>query len=101
MWLVFAACYAGGFDDAAAPGRVLTFASAENRLAWESPDFGSSFLVEFMIRRGLIEEGLADPESAFRRAKGLMTHGYRRYRPLQMDLHRGPLWLATQPTQGP
>jgi hypothetical protein len=53
-WLVFATCYGGGFDDALAPGRVLTAAAGPAALAYESLDFGRSFLGEFVFRRGLL-----------------------------------------------
>ncbi|MBA2496797.1 MAG: caspase family protein [Acidimicrobiia bacterium] len=53
-WLVFATCYGGGFDEALAPGRVLTAAAGPAALAYESADYNRSFLGEFVFRRGLL-----------------------------------------------
>ena len=94
MWLAYAACYAAGFSDAASRGRVSTYASAEDRLAFESPELGRSFMVEFMIRRGLFGAGLSGVEDMYRYASNQMEGRYRRFRPLQDDRFAGPLVLG-------
>lgn len=53
-WLVFATCFGGGFDEVLAPGRMLTAAAGPDALAYESLDYGRSFLGEFVLRRGLL-----------------------------------------------
>ena len=99
VWLAFATCHAAGFADAAAPGRVLSFASAENALAYEAAQLGGSFFVEFLVDRAMIGAGVSTPEAAHRRARTWMTGAWRQYRPLVRDLHPGPLPLATRLVQ--
>jgi hypothetical protein len=94
LWLAFAACYAAGFSDAAGPGRISTYASAEHRLAYESPDLEGSFMVEFMVRRALFGAGLVGVEEMHRYASNQMEGRYRRFRPLQDDRTRGPFVLG-------
>jgi hypothetical protein len=97
LWLVFANCNAGGFDDAAARGRVLTFASGENELAYENAGLGGSYLVRFVVAEAILEDGASTAEEAFRRGRGSMIGRVERFRPLQMDLHRGPLTISARP----
>lgn len=54
-WLIVAACYAEGFDEAMAAGRILTGASGRDALAYEDPRMGRSYLVEYMIRRAILQ----------------------------------------------
>ncbi len=60
VWLLLATCYAGGFTEALAPGRVLTGAAGANQLAYESSSHGASYLVHHMIREGWLQ-GRAGP----------------------------------------
>ncbi|MGH9137450.1 MAG: caspase family protein [Acidimicrobiales bacterium] len=53
-WLVFATCFGAGFDEAVAPGRILTAAAGEDSLSYESDAYGRSYLGEFVVRRGLL-----------------------------------------------
>lgn len=57
-WLVIAGCYGGGFDELLAPGRILTAAAPAGALAYESTNYGRSFMVEFLVERALVR-GLA------------------------------------------
>jgi hypothetical protein len=54
-WLGIAACYGGGFTELLGPGRALTAAAGANSLAYENESFGRSYMVEYMIRQGIIE----------------------------------------------
>lgn len=56
-WLNFGTCYAGGFDELLAPGRLLTGAAPAGKLAYESTAIGRSYLGEYMVRRGLLASG--------------------------------------------
>jgi hypothetical protein len=100
LWLAWAGCYAGGFSDAAGPGRVSTYASPEHRLAFESPDLGQSFMVEFMVARALMDQGILEVEEMFRYASNHMVGRYRRFRPLQDDRVPGPFVLG-EPARAP
>ncbi len=95
MWLVVAACHGAGFRDALAPGRVLTAASAENDLAYESDALGNSFLVEYVVGAGLLANRSRTAEAAFRTGLAAMPGAYARHRPLQLDRVAGPLSLVT------
>ncbi|MEO7430370.1 MAG: caspase family protein, partial [Acidimicrobiales bacterium] len=55
VWLLMASCYAGGFTEALAPGRILTAAADANSLAYESPALNGSYLVHHMVREGWLE----------------------------------------------
>lgn len=106
LWLAYAACFAGGFSDAAGPGRVSTYASAEDRLAYESPELGRSFMVEYMVDRALLGAGIRGVEDMHRYASNQMEGRHRRYRPLQDDRVQGSLLLgepepAARPEGGP
>lgn len=54
-WLGIAACYGGGFTELLGPGRALTAAAGANSLAYENESFGRSYMVEYMVRQGIIE----------------------------------------------
>lgn len=57
VWLNFGTCYAGGFDELLAPGRLLTGAAPAGQLAYESTAIGRSYLGEYMVRRNLLAAG--------------------------------------------
>jgi len=73
MWLLLATCFAGGFTEALAPGRVLTGASDADSLAYESGAVGGSFLVHHLVREGWLH-GRAGPsvQEAFAYAQEAM-----------------------------
>jgi hypothetical protein len=54
-WIGLAACYAGGFTELLGPGRALTAAAGANSLAYENESFGRSYMVEYMVRQGIIQ----------------------------------------------
>ena len=53
-WIVIAACYGGGFTEVLGPNRILMAAAPANQLAYESPELGRSYLVEYLIRRAML-----------------------------------------------
>lgn len=86
-WIALAACYAGGFTEVLRPGRVLTAAAPAGAIAYENEQFGRSYLVEYMVRRGLIE-GRSDSrtiEGAFAWASAEIARDYPDRVPVQYD----------------
>lgn len=55
MWLNFAVCRAGGFDDAGTvkPGRIITYSSPESELSYEDPSVGHSVFGYYSIVEGM------------------------------------------------
>jgi len=53
-WIVIAACYGGGFTELLGPNRILMAAAPANQLAYESPQLGRSYLVEYLVRRAML-----------------------------------------------
>ena len=93
-WIGLAACYAGGFTEVLASGRVLTAAAAENSLAYENESHGRSYLVEYMIRRAVIERRAdSSVEAAFRYAEAELRRDYPNRVPVQFDNADGELDL--------
>jgi hypothetical protein len=95
-WIAMASCYAGGFDEVLAPGRILTGAAGPNSLAYESSELGNSYLVEYMVDRamrqgqapGSVEQSFAWAAQTLRR-----EHPQRvpvEYDDLDGELHLGP-----------
>lgn len=74
MWILLATCFAGGFTEVLAPGRVLTGAADARSLAYESSAVGGSFLVHHLVREGWFE-GRAGPtvQEAFAYAEAAMA----------------------------
>lgn len=95
MWLLLATCYAGGFTEALAPGRILTGASGADQLAYESPDLKASFLVHHLVREGWLE-GMAGPsvQEAFAHADAALAATRPERRPVQTDDLGTPLVLG-------
>lgn len=100
MWLLLASCYAGGFTEALAPGRVLTAAADARSLAYESPSLRGSYLVHHMVREGWLE-GRAGPsvQEAFAYASARINEEYPNRRPVQIDQSGGPLRLGAAPAE--
>jgi hypothetical protein len=67
-WIGIAGCYGAGFDEVVRPGRILTAAAPAGSLAYESSSFGRSYLVEYMVHRAMLGEGITTVEGAFARA---------------------------------
>ena len=97
LWLAFASCYAAGFSDAAGPGRVASYASDEESLAYESAALGQSFMVEYVVRRAMLDAGITSVEGAHARAWREMRREARRFRPLLDDRLAGDLDLGPGP----
>ncbi|MFP5256413.1 MAG: hypothetical protein ACLGI8_11255 [Acidimicrobiia bacterium] len=105
VWVLMAACFAGGFTEVLAPGRVLTAAADASSLAYESSTIGGSYLIHHLVREAWLE-GRAGPtvQEAFAHAAAA-TAGHRDRRPVQVDQAGGPLWFgpagAAQPSGPP
>ena len=94
-WLGIAACYGGGFDDALAPGRVLTAAAGENDVAYENSSLGHSYMVEYMVRRAMLQgKAAGSVQDAFAWARAQIAHDYPNRQPVIIDRSRGPVVLG-------
>ncbi len=104
-WIGIAACYSGGFTEVLRPGRILTAAAPANSLAYENEAFGRSYLVEYMIRRGMLGKGFTTVEAAFSWAATELKRDYPNRVPVQDDRLGGELDLrprtASQPNRAP
>ncbi|HVW32185.1 MAG TPA: caspase family protein [Acidimicrobiia bacterium] len=101
-WLGIAACYGGGFDDALAPGRVLTAAAGENEVAYENSSLGHSYLVEYMIRRAMLQgKAPGSVQDSFAWAKAQIARDYPNRMPVIIDRTRGPVVLGRAVTAPP
>jgi hypothetical protein len=93
-WFGIAACYGGGFTELMGPNRVLTAAAPANRLAYENLDFGRSYMVEYMIRRGWLgQQSGITVEEAFEYAERELSASYPGRVPVQIDHFEGLLDL--------
>lgn len=100
-WIGLAACYAGGFTELRAPGRVVTAAAPANALAYENASFGRSYMVQFMIREAMIDNRApASVQDAFNYARSSITRDYPGREPVQFDDAASPLSLRP-PSAGP
>ena len=99
-WIGIAACYGGGFTEVLAPGRVLTAAAPSNEIAYENERFGRSYLVEYMVRRAMIENRASSSvEAAFAWAKAEIARDYPNRVPVQFD--DDPAELDLRPPKPP
>lgn len=92
-WIAIAGCYAAGFDEVVKPGRILTAAAPADSLAYENSSFGRSYLVEYMVRRAMLRDGLLTIEAAFERAAEQLRREYPDRVPVQFDSLAGDLDL--------
>jgi len=100
-WLGIAACYGAGFDDALAPGRILTAAAGENDVAYENSSLGHSYMVEYMVHRAMLQgKAPASVQDAFAWARTQIARDYPNRQPAVLDRSRGPIVLGrpTAPT---
>jgi hypothetical protein len=100
VWVLLASCFAGGFTELLAPGRILTAAAGANQLAWEDPRLNASYLVHHLVREGWLE-GRAGPsvQEAFAYADATLVRERPNRRPVQIDERGQPLVLgAGDPT---
>lgn len=101
-WMTIAGCYGGGFREALAPGRILTAASDADSLAYENAAYGRSYLVEFMVRRAMIEGRAGESvEASFAWAVEVLGREHPDRLPVQYDQADGELRLGTPPTPRP
>lgn len=103
-WIALAGCYAGGFQEVLAPGRVLTAAADANELAYENTGFGRSYMVEYMVRQAMLEQRAAsDVQEAFAYAHAAIQRDYPGREPVQYDQAHRPLDLrpATRQAEPP
>jgi hypothetical protein len=94
-WIGIAACYAAGFDEVVRPGRILTAAAGAGSLAYESSTFGRSYLVEYMVRRAMLTDGITSVEGAFARGVDELQREHPDRMPVQIDDVDGDLDLRT------
>ena len=81
-----ATCYGGAFTRLLAPGRVLTAAAGPNQLAYENESFGRSYLVEYMVRQGMIEgRAPGTVQDAFSYARAAIARDYPGREPVEME----------------
>jgi hypothetical protein len=94
-WLSIAACYGAGFDDALAPGRILTAAAGENDVAYENSSLGRSYMVEYMVRRAMLQgKAPGSVQDAFNWARAQIARDYPNRQPVVVDRARGPVVLG-------
>jgi hypothetical protein len=101
MWFLMASCYAGGFTELLAPGRILTAAADAGSLAFESPSIHGSYLVHHLVREGWLE-GQAGPtvQEAFAYADARIAAETPQRRPVQVDVSGALLRLGTDDPAG-
>ena len=94
-WIGIAACYGAGFDDALAPGRILTAAAGENDVAYENSSLGHSYMVEYMVHRAMLQgKAPASVQDAFAWARAQIARDYPNRQPAILDRSRGPIVLG-------
>lgn len=99
-WIGIAACYGGGFTEVLKPGRVLTAAAGANDVAYENEQLGRSYLVEYMVRRAMIQNRASSSvEAAFAWAKAELARDYPNRVPVQFD--EDPAELDLRPPKPP
>ena len=95
MWLLFATCFAGGFTELLAPGRILTGAAAAGEQAWEDPALNGSYLVYHLVRQGWLQGRAGDSvQEAFAYADRVLARDRPDRRPVQVDEAGGSLVLG-------
>jgi hypothetical protein len=109
MWIHFATCRAGGFDDAGMrkTGRIITYSSPESELSYEDPDLHHSVFGWYTIVQGMLNkhadsnhDGKVAVEEAFRYAKNRTTaYTSRRQHPLVADYNGGGNMYLTIPAK--
>lgn len=100
-WIGIAACYSGGFTEVLKAGRILTAAATADSLAYENDGFGRSYLVEYMVRRGMLGRGFTTVESAFAWANSELKRDYPNRTAFQDDQVNGDLDLRPETRSAP
>ena len=99
-WIVMSACFGGGFTELLAPGRVLTAAAPAGERAYETTQYRASYLVEFMVRRALVNrEAAASLQDAFGWARRQLEREHPGRVPVQFE--RDAASFAVYPTTTP
>jgi len=93
-WIAMATCYGAGFTAALGPGRVLTGAAGPNDLAYEALDSDLSYMVDYMVRRAILEGGAPQSvEAAFAFARDGLGRTAAARVPVQIDEAPGEIDL--------
>jgi hypothetical protein len=100
-WNGIAGCYSGGFTEVVRPGRILTAAAPADRVAYENSTFGRSYLVEYMVRRAMLQRGMTTVEGAFAWAVSELQREYPDRAPVEVDDLDGDLDLKVPPPPPP
>lgn len=101
-WIALASCYAGGFDEVLAPGRILTGAAGPNSLAYENSAYGNSYLVEYMVERAMLQGRAAGSvEQSYAWAHEALRRDHPNRLPVQYDWLDGELELGPAPAPAP
>ena len=101
-WLGIAACFGAGFEDALAPGRILTAAAGENDVAYENSTLGHSYMVEYMVRRAMLQgKAPASVQESFAWARAQIARDYPNRQPAMIDRSRGPIVLGRAAAAAP
>jgi hypothetical protein len=88
-WIAIAGCYAGGFTEVLEPGRILTAAAPADQPAYENETLGHSYLVEYMVQRAMLDQGITTVESAFGWATAQLQRDHPDRQPVQFDQFSG------------
>ena len=92
-WIGIAGCYAGGFTEVLKPGRVLTAAAAADQVAYENASLGRSYLVEYLVHRAMLANGITTVEEAFAWASAELRREHPDRQPVMFDHLAGDLDL--------
>lgn len=91
-WLGIATCYAAGFNELLAPGRVLTAASAADQLAYENDAFHRSYLVEYLVHRAMLGgQAASSVEASFGWAAAALQRDFPDRVPVMLDASSSPV----------
>jgi hypothetical protein len=91
-WIAMSSCFGGGFDELLAPGRILTAAAGPHSLAYENEGFRRSYLVQYMVRKAMIEGAAPDSiQQSYEWAYHALAAEYPNRLPFQIDRAGGPL----------
>src|SRR5213078_3952368 len=83
------------------PGRILTAAASADQLAYENSAFSRSYLVEYMVRRAMLQRGMTTVEGAYAWAVSELQRDYPDRVPVEFDDIGGDLDLEVPPPPPP
>jgi hypothetical protein len=102
-WITIAGCFGGGFTEVLAPSRILVAAAPAGSYAYENAGFGRSYLVEYMVRRAMLN-GYApgSVQQAYAWAYEHLQRDYPNRLPVAYDQSGAPVQLGpSAPTKAP